>query len=252
MKVSVLMTVKILNEQMYEWFIQSLNSILKQNYEVEYEVIIIDDASPYSVTIPHEFYDVGKWLLQRLNTSYGIANAKNVGLNFCSGDLIIIQDGDDIAEPDLIKKQVEFMESHPDASACGVQSRAFHFETGEEMDLGGGFPTKHIGFIDLAMALNLGKQNIFWWLNQPGVCFRKDDVMRIGGYREGKCHGYDVPGMEDMVMWLRMVSAGLKIYNMPDILMNYRWKPSERTAENDIYQKALQHEHEKFMRGEME
>lgn len=76
--------------------------------------------------------------------------------------------------------------------------------------------------------------------------------MRLGGYREGKWLGRNVAGMEDMVMWLRMVNVGMKIYNHQEVLARYRWKPSARTFDNSEYQSALKHEHDKFIGGRME
>jgi hypothetical protein len=107
--------------------------------------------------------------------------------------------------------------------------------------------------IDYEIALRLGiEQKSFWWANQPAICYRKDAVMEIGGYREGKLQGRNVAGMEDMVMWLRMVRVGMRICNHQEVLARYRWKPSARTFDNTEYQLALKHEHANFIMGKME
>ena len=241
------MTVKILNETMWSWFNPAFMSIVNQTRKPD-QIVVVNDASP----LFKDWDALKQAKVINLDKSYGIANAKNVGLNFCTGDLIVVFDGDDIAYPNLLEKQVEFMDAHPEVSACGVQLEAFHFETGEPMTLGGGFPTKHPAGIDYDTAIWLGKQDCFWWANQPAICYRKDAVMEIGGYREGKWQGRNVAGMEDMVMWLRMVRVGMRIRNHQEVLARYRWKPSARTFDNTEYQLALKHEHAKFMKGQME
>ena len=47
----------------------------------------------------------------------------NRGLGLARSDLIARADADDICRPDRLKKQIDFMQSHPDV---GVLSSAYH------------------------------------------------------------------------------------------------------------------------------
>ena len=52
------------------------------------------------------------------------------------------------------------------------------------------------------------KRNPF---NHPAVCFRKDVILRAGGYND------DFPLFEDYDLWTRALANGAKGYNLPNL-----------------------------------
>jgi hypothetical protein len=56
-----------------------------------------------------------------------------------------------------------------------------------------------------------------WFINHPGVAFRKNAFMRVYGYGKTKT-GY----AEDYALWCKMLKAGMVLANLPDVLMEYR------------------------------
>ena len=56
----------------------------------------------------------------------GIANALNTGLAHTRGSYIARMDGDDVAHPERLAKQVAYLEAHPDIGVLGTRTR---FET---------------------------------------------------------------------------------------------------------------------------
>jgi glycosyltransferase involved in cell wall biosynthesis len=216
MKVSVLMSAKVYNETQYKWLYEAWSSIGMQTYK-DFELVVIDDGGSM---------DISYFTSKRNRHPQGLAYALNLGLTYCTGDLIIRMDADDIAYPNLIEKQVEFFTQHPEAQICGIQLRAFHYQTGENCSLGGGFPTHHPLIITPEDAQILGRKGQFWFVNHPGIAFKKQTVIDIGGYQEGETpEGVKVREMEDMKLWLKMSRAGITFYNLPDVLMDYRYRP---------------------------
>jgi glycosyltransferase involved in cell wall biosynthesis len=228
MKISVLLPAKIRNPQEAYWFWEACFSLLNNHIKAD-QVVIVDDASTFWTNWRmYECFDI-----IHLKESQGLANALNKGLKECKHELVLRMDADDIARPTLIGSQKQFFEKNPYAVICGVQLEAFHYQTGEKCTLGGGFPTKHPAIVTPDQAQQLGRQGRFWWVNHPGITFRKDVILSMGGYVEGFINGDPgrrTPGMEDMKLWLKMSKAGIVFYNLPEVLINYRWKPSNRNT----------------------
>lgn len=242
--VSVLMPARVADQVQDEWLFQAVQSIIVQTYP-EIQLVIVNDGSSFRVNWP--YYESIADVIH-LEKNGGIANALNVGLQHCAGDLVVHMDADDIAYRNLVEKQADFFARNPHATVCGVQLRGFHFETGEETTIGGGFPTHHPEKIDLDRALARSRQGHYWFANHPGICFKRDVVLGLGGYREAQLGGKNIPGMEDMILWMRMLRAGLPVYNLPEVLMDYRWKPSPG-RETEEYHRAHALETKRFMNG---
>jgi hypothetical protein len=66
------------------------------------------------------------------------------------------------------------------------------------------------------------------------VCFRAAAVEAVGGYREGA-----IP--EDYDLWLRLVSAGWKLANLPQNVVRIRDRPDRLTRSDPRYDKAAFH-----------
>jgi teichuronic acid biosynthesis glycosyltransferase TuaG len=92
-----------------KFILQTLLSIESQSF-TDFEVLIIDDASPdgsadYIASIlPDE-----RFSLIRLNNNIGAAEARNVGLRAASGRYLAFLDADDLWEPCKLEVQLDFM-----------------------------------------------------------------------------------------------------------------------------------------------
>lgn len=119
---------------------QTLDSILNQQVNFEYEVIIGDDASP----------DATPQIIQEYQSKYPdlikpLLHAKNLGgygknntlatLAICKGQYIAAMDGDDYwTNPLKLQKQVDFLDDNPDFVAC-FHNALIHFEDGSAPDM---------------------------------------------------------------------------------------------------------------------
>ena len=96
----------------------AVNSILKQCY-TNFEFIIIDDGSTDSTFDILKSFGDKRIKLIRKNKNRGNYSARNEGMELATGKYICVMDSDDIALPNRINRQFEFMEQHKQFGICG-------------------------------------------------------------------------------------------------------------------------------------
>jgi glycosyltransferase involved in cell wall biosynthesis len=117
MKISIL----VITYNHAAYIAKALEGLLMQRDLVDFEIIVCDDFSTdRTVSI------AGEILASSQNTSFYI-NEKNLGItkNYqqafarCRGEYICILEGDDYwIDPFKVKKQVNFLDNHPECSMC--------------------------------------------------------------------------------------------------------------------------------------
>ena len=115
MKISAIVSVYNTQKEMIH---PSLESILSQRADCEYEVIIVDDGSGKET---HDIllHYVEKYPFCRLVThevNKGLSAARNTGMSNASGDYIFFPDSDDVLFPGAIEKIANAFGKEPDAS----------------------------------------------------------------------------------------------------------------------------------------
>jgi glycosyltransferase involved in cell wall biosynthesis len=117
--VSVLCTVY--NAQ--QFLEEAIGSVLSQTFQ-QWEMIIVDDASTDQSKSIAQNYDDPRIKVIELPLNVGRTMALNAGLKFCGGEYIAILDADDVARPERLLRQVEFLKMHPNfgvaASWCTI------------------------------------------------------------------------------------------------------------------------------------
>jgi hypothetical protein len=113
-------------------------------------------------------------------------------------------DSDDVAHPDRLKIQAEYMDAHPDVVLLGA---GFRFLVGAAIVSPPRQPQDHD---QIRRAILDGRPA----MHNPSTMFRKDAAFAIGG------HHFPGPGA-DCDFFLRMSDVG-KLHNLPDVLQFYR------------------------------
>ncbi len=91
----------------------AVDSVLNQTW-CDFEFIIVDDGSTDDSLKILRGYNDSRLKIITYKDNCGVAHARNIGLNHCSGDYIALMDADDIAFPDRLVKQYEFLREHSD------------------------------------------------------------------------------------------------------------------------------------------
>jgi len=174
-----------------------LEGALKQNVDFEYEIIISED---YSTDRTREIcQEYGKKYPDKIKLHL---NEKNLGLignwvkalNLCQGEYIAICEGDDYwTDPDKLKKQVDFLDSHKDFSLSSHNAEVIKNSAVIRKYCG----DKHPEIMDLKYLLAYGSggptcslvirnsaiQNLPDWFSKMKAC---DWTIQVMAARQGK------------------------------------------------------------------
>lgn len=108
---------------------ESIESILNQTF-TDFEFIIVDDQSTDSSwQIIQEYANKDSRIVAIKNTGKkGCYPARNCGHRLAKGKYIAVMDSDDIALPQRLQTQFDFMEQNPDIDICGSWLKSFGTE----------------------------------------------------------------------------------------------------------------------------
>ena len=185
----------------------SVDSILGQTF-VDWELICVDDGSSdgsLGILRRYEGADPRVRVITRPNT--GVARARNDGMDVAAGRYIAAMDSDDVALPERLRRQVDYMESHPECVGLGAAVRIVGPDL---MPMEDEYKALDHETIDCQTLAGYGAA-----IRQPVAMFRAEAVRAIGGYRE------EYFTHEDMDLYLRLAEIG-RLANLPDILLLYR------------------------------
>ncbi len=200
--VSVVMAVY--NTERY--LVQAVESILGQTFR-DFEFVIIDDGSTdRSLKILQKYAatDDRIHLISRENR--GIPKTRNELLAHSTGEFIAVMDSDDIAMPDRLARQVEFLRQHPEVVCVGSAQdrvdeagRLLFTQVEPEEDL------------EIQQWMLRGYTSI----NNPSAMIRRAAIVKVGGYDES------LPQAEDLDFFLKLGEIG-KLANFKESLIQYR------------------------------
>ena len=191
-----------------EWVKMAVKSIRNQSAR-KFTLVIVDDNNP-----PGELRDFiyeqavckCRTVVVRTDANRGLAAALNAGLDACTGDIVIRMDSDDLARKHLVRDHIDYFSRHRDRHICGVQISMFDTLRTRVTD--------HPPVVTRSIACNMSG---YWFVNHPGIAFRRRTVMELGGYGE-------TPAAlaEDYALWVKFLNAGYTIYNQKDVRVDYR------------------------------
>lgn len=190
-----------------DWFREAVDSILSQSVPADEIVLVVDGPVPETLgALIGEYESRGAMRVIRLPENRGHGEARRIGLQSCTHEIVALMDADDISLPDRFEKQIAVLTKDPSLSIVGGKIAEF---TDTEDNIIGyrTVPTEH-GEI----CTYLKRRCPF---NQVTVMFRKSHIEEAGGYLDWYCD-------EDYYLWARMYLAGMRFANLPDTLVHVR------------------------------
>ncbi|MDO5296694.1 MAG: glycosyltransferase [bacterium] len=196
----------------------AVRSILWQTWQ-DWELLIIDDGSTDSSLSYAQHFAAQDRRLRIISRPHrGLVETLNEGLQLCKAPLIARMDSDDIAAPQRLERQWQYLETHPEIAAMGSRIRIF---PGKNRSLGirryERWLNRYCESEDLARDIFVESP-----LVHPSVMFRRADILELGGYRQ-------CPWPEDYDLWMRMWQRQLRFAKTSEVLLYWRDTPQRLT-----------------------
>lgn len=180
---------------------EAIESILVQTL-TDFEFIIIDDGSKDSSAKILEGYKDHRIKIEKKAHNIGLIACLNYGLSIAKGKYIARMDGDDIAHPERLKKQIDFLQINNDIIVCGTWYQLMN--TNEVIK-----HPKHNDEIKLALFE-------YCAIGHPTVMLNSELIKK-----SSLTYNKDFEAAEDYELWCRLSFEG-KFANLPEVLLYYR------------------------------
>ncbi len=192
---------------------EAITSVLEQTHR-EFELMVVNDGSTDdTVSVVLSFDDPRISIVNKEHE--GIAEALNTGLQLADSYYIARFDADDVCMPDRLEKQFNFLEDHPDYVLVGSDAK-YIIENGDFL-----FNFKCIAHSNDEIQNNM---YVYCPFIHSSVMYKKDDVIRAGGYNSNAHH------FEDYLLWTSLSKMG-KMQNLRESLLKVRFNPASVTID---------------------
>lgn len=192
---------------------EAVESVLSQTF-ADLELLVLDDGSTDSTPqiLERLAADDSRLVVHRRAPGRTLAEALNAAAELSRAPLLARLDADDVALPERLGLQTEFLSENPDVVLLGGQALLID-ERGREFGRAE-YPT---GKAELKEALR--ERNPFV---HSATAMRREAFEAVGGYRVNFDHA------EDLDLWLRL-AAGRQIANLPRPVVKYRIHGDQQT-----------------------
>lgn len=211
---SIQLTVLLPAYNVERYIAEAIDSVLAQTFK-DFEFLIINDGSKdRTLEIIKSYTDPRIRIIDQANM--GLIDTLNKGMAIAAGDIIARIDADDVAFPQRLEHQLNFLNEHPDYVLVGAEVNI--------IDKDGAFLMKFpppVGYTHEEISRRIEERCPF---NHPSVMFRKEAALKAGGYPKNALL------FEDHLLWTKMLRIG-KVCNLREVLMKYRFNPESVTVD---------------------
>lgn len=190
------------------FFKEALESVLNQTVIPDEVIIVVDGPVPNETKDILSYFE-GKYSkinVVWLKNNRGHGEARRIGLEYCTNNLVALMDSDDVCVRNRFEKQLRCFELDNNLSIVGGQIDEFE----REID---NIVAKRL--VPLRDAEIKKYMKLRCPMNQMTVMFRKKEILKVGGYLDWFCN-------EDYYLWIRMILNNCKFLNLDDTLVKVR------------------------------
>ncbi len=200
---------------------ECLTSIVNQTFE-DWELLAIDDGSDdESGAIIAEAAERDSRIRLLSPGRVGLVAALNLGLSEARAGLLARMDADDVMAVDRLEAQRARLEADVALALVSCQVRLF-----PDDEVLAGF-REYIRWQNTCLTNEEISNGIYVEspFAHPSVMFRRDVVLRVGGYHDGTFP-------EDYELWLRLHETGHRMEKLDQVLLDWR-ESATRLSRND-------------------
>ena len=184
---------------------EAIESVLRQTY-CDFELLIIDDCSTDDTVSVVRNFDDSRIRIVQNERNVGLAENLNRGLSHITTEYVARMDGDDIAEPFWLEKEVSVLEANPEIGICS-----------------GGFER----FGTVKSLVRFPERHEDCMVNMLFECSVIVPTFRMSLYRDhGLRYSTEAFPAEDYRFWAECLRV-TRIYNIQETLFHYRMHPTQ-------------------------
>ena len=201
---------------------QSIESILGQTYQNFEFIIILDNPENTEmerIILEYAAKD-GRIRFYKNEENMGLARSLNRAIDMASCNILARMDADDIAEPELLEKDLAYLESNPQMHMVSVNSIGIDEEGKIRRSRRKNLPAN---FEETKKKMSNGL------VLHPGVMYYKEDLVSLGKYRP-------LPAAQDYDLWLRYITKGMEFGFLDECLIRYRFSMNSTSYSNGLKQ----------------
>ena len=187
---------------------EAANGILNQDDGNEHDIILLDDGSTNDGTIKAMRWIscMGKNItIDRALSNQGTSDALNAGHQLAKTEYVAIIGSDDVYDSTKFRKQIEYLQNHPETDVLGTQCFSFY---DHDITRKSNWTSKHLE----KPAFN----KTGFYVNHGTAIYRVKKAIEAGGYNLELRRGQDVD------LWKRMYANGCVFRNLPEVLTGWR------------------------------
>lgn len=204
------------------WLRPAVDSILGQR-SVELELILVDDHSSDGAIAELDRSDSRLKILE--SPGQGVSAAFNHGLERSKGDFVARMDADDIALPERLATQLDYLQAEPGVGICGACVELF-----SEDEIADGNKRYQVLLNSCRTPGQIRRQMYIESLvPNPTAVFRREVIMQLQGYA-------DPPWPEDYDLYLRAHELGIAMGKPKPVLLRWREHDRRLTHRDNRYQ----------------
>jgi len=178
---------------------RSLDSVLAQTFS-DWELIAIENGSTdESAHILGQYRD-SRVRIVRLEKNIGRTPALRLALELACGEYVAVLDADDVAQPERLRKQTEYLDRHSEAAFLGTWAE---YIDEDDRCIGRWSPPTEAQ----ALFEGLASENP---IVHSSSMYRRALAKQVGGYPRDAVHS------QDLALWLELVKFG-----QPALLAEY-------------------------------
>jgi glycosyltransferase involved in cell wall biosynthesis len=188
---------------------ETLDSVLAQTRD-DWECVVVDNGNSDAMAAVVEPYTADPRVRLVRQENRGYAGGVNAAAAVARGRYFVPLCSDDLVSPDYCERMGAAIDALPGVDVISPDARVF-YEDGRvkarTFTQFAGVPRRRIPQRDLRLTDLMEQQFLYY-----GAAFHRDAWHGVGGHRT------DTPRVDDLDLWLRLVSAGWSVRAIPDVL----------------------------------